>query len=172
MRYVISGYEICDVGYESKGWLRDVVMRYVIMVLKAITSEESKLQEVMIGLAAHVFKFMTTEASSIVFERAGIEVAELASVLVQILKKHKYPATKTPRIRRFVIELAIWMMRDKETNVQIFKGLGMEKELESVTDTTSEIENFNVFSGTIGLSRHITTIHSLVETAMKLLKDK
>ncbi|KAL7251922.1 hypothetical protein ACSBR1_013722 [Camellia fascicularis] len=141
-------------------------------VLKAIKSEESKLQEVMIGLAAHVFKFMTTEESSIVLERAGIQVAELASVLVQILKKHKYPATKTPRIRRFVIELAIWMVRDKETNVQIFKGLGMEKELESVTDTTSEIENFNVFSGTVGLSRHITTIHSLVETAMKLLEDK
>jgi len=47
----------------------------------------------------------------------------------------------------------------------------MEEELEGVMDTTSELESFNIFSGTIGLSRHSTTIHSLVETALMLLKN-
>lgn len=140
-------------------------------VLRAIMTEENKLHEVMVGLAAHVFKFMTSEESSIMFERAGIQEAELARALVQILKKCPYPPTKTPRIRRFVIELAIWMMRDKETNIQTFKNLGLQEELESVTETTSELESFNIFSGAIGLSRYSTTIHSIVETAMKLLAD-
>ncbi|KAH7857969.1 hypothetical protein Vadar_018445 [Vaccinium darrowii] len=132
--------------------------------------EENKLQEVMVGLAVNVFEFMTSEESSIMFKSAGIQDAELAGALVQILRNYQNPAIKTPRIRRFVIELAIWMMRHKETNVQIFKDLGMRKEMESVIETTSELENFNSFSGVVGMSRHSTTIHSLVETAMKLLE--
>ena len=135
-------------------------------------SEENKLQEVMVGLAARVFKYMPAQESSVMFKRAGIRETELASALVQILNKHQNPPIKTPRIRRFVIELAICMMKDKETNVQVFKDLGMIKELECVQETTCELENFNVFSGAVGMSRHSTTINSLVETSMKLLEDK
>lgn len=134
-------------------------------------SEENKLQEVMLGLASHAFKFLTSEESSIMFERAGITEDELADELVQILKKHQCPPIKIPRIRRFAIELAIWMMRDKVSNVLIFKNLGMEKVLEDVLETTAEIESFNVFSGTVGLNRHSTTIHSLIEIALKLLEE-
>lgn len=142
-----------------------------MQVLKAIMSEENKQQEVMVGLAAEVFKFMTSQESSIMFERAGIEEAELAKVIVHILKKHENPPIKVPRIRRFAIELAIWMMRDNTINICTFKDLGLEEELESVLETTAELENFNIFSGTVGLNRHGTTIHSLVETALKLLAD-
>ncbi|KAG6668271.1 hypothetical protein CIPAW_01G158200 [Carya illinoinensis] len=140
-------------------------------VLRAIMLEENKLQEVMLGLAAHTFKFMTSQESSIMFEREGITEAELADELVDILKQHQYPPIKIPRIRRFTIELAIWMMRDKVTNVHIFKNLGMEKVLEAVLETTAELESFNIFSGTVGINRHSTTIHSLVETALKLLEE-
>ncbi|XP_044498554.1 uncharacterized protein LOC123220403 [Mangifera indica] len=139
------------------------------IVLKTIISEEHKLQEVMIGLAAHIFRFMTPEESSIMFQVARVSEEELANTLVQILKKYQFPPIKVPRIRRFAIELAIWMMRDKATNVHSFKVLGLEEELEGVSETTSELENFNIFCGTIGLSRHSASIHSLVETAMKLL---
>ncbi|MBA0664617.1 hypothetical protein Goklo_004585 [Gossypium klotzschianum] len=141
-------------------------------VLKAIMSEENKLQEVMVGLAAQVFKHMTSNESSIMFERAGIKEEELAKALVQILEKYRHPSAKVPRIRRFTIELAIWMMHDNVKNVYIFKDLGMEKELEGVLETTAELESFNIFSGSVGLSRHNTTIHSLVETALNLLKDQ
>lgn len=142
-----------------------------MQVLQAIMSEENKLQEVMVGLAANVFTFMTSSESRAVFEDSGITEAELANKLVQILKKHKYPPTKVPRIRRFVIELAIWMMKDEAENIQTFTDLGMEEVLEGVLETTSELESFNVFSGTVGLNRHNLTIHSLVETALKLLED-
>lgn len=135
-------------------------------------SQENKLQEVMIGLASSVFKFMASCESSTVFEESGITVAELANKLIQILKKHRYPPTKVPRIRRFAIELAIWMMKEREENIHTFKDLGMEEVLEGVLETTSELESFNVFSGTVGLNRHNLTIHSLVETALKLLEDR
>ncbi|XP_031098078.1 uncharacterized protein LOC116002160 isoform X1 [Ipomoea triloba] len=140
-------------------------------ILKAIMSEQNKMQEVMLGLAAHVFRFVTPEESSIMFGRSKVQESELAEKLVQILGRHQYPSIKVPRIRRFAIELAIWMMRDKTTNTEVFRSLGMEHQLECITETTSELESFNVFSGTVGINRHGATIHSLVETALKLLKD-
>lgn len=104
-------------------------------------SEENKLQEAMVGLAAQIFKFMTAQESSAAFHSAGIQEAELASTLIEILKKYRHPSIKTPRIRIFVLELAIWMMLDKETNIQVFKDLGMNTELEWVTETSSELES-------------------------------
>lgn len=141
-------------------------------VLKGIISEEDNLREVMVGLAARAFKFLTFSESSIIFEQAGIKEAQIANVLVQILKKHTYPPARFPRMRRFTIELAIWMMRDKESNVQIFRNLGLRKELENVLDTTSELESFSIFSGTVGLSRFRTSMHSLVDTAQSLLSNE
>nr|GMD77375.1 Armadillo-type fold protein [Ipomoea batatas] len=141
------------------------------IILKAIMSEQNKMQEVMLGLAAHVFRFVTPEESSIMFARSKVQESELAQKLVQILGRHQYPSIKVPRIRRFAIELAIWMMRDKTTNTEVFRNLGLEHQLECITETTSELESFNVFSGTVGINRHGATIHSLVETALKLLKD-
>ncbi|KAJ8420801.1 hypothetical protein Cgig2_011600 [Carnegiea gigantea] len=144
----------------------------VPIVLKEIISEDNKLQEVMVGLAARAFKFMNLKESSVMFQKAGVKEAELANGRVQILKRHPYPATKFPRIRRFTIELAIWMMKDKQTDIRILKNLELERELNNVLDTTSEIEGFNIFSGTVGLSRFRTTMHSLVETALHLLKNQ
>ncbi|PQM34043.1 uncharacterized protein Pyn_32432 [Prunus yedoensis var. nudiflora] len=46
------------------------------IVLKAIMSEEHKLQEVMVGLAAHVLAFLSPEESSLMFKKAEITEAE------------------------------------------------------------------------------------------------
>ncbi|KAK2969356.1 hypothetical protein RJ640_028845 [Escallonia rubra] len=140
------------------------------LVLKYIFIGEDKLQEVMVGLAAQLFKFMTSQESSAVFERAGIQEAEFAGVLVWILRNNKYhPSVRCLTLRRFVVELAICLMRVEDTNIATFKDLGMVEELQSVVETTSQIESFDTFSGTVGLSRHNMPIHSLVETAMELL---
>lgn len=132
-------------------------------------SEEDKLQEVMVGLAAEVFKYLDPEESSMIFEQAIIKEAELAGKIVQILQKNENPSTKVPRIRRFAIELAICMMRGNIENICILRKLGLETALEHVLETTAELESFNIFSGTVGVSRHNTTIHSLVEKALNLL---
>ncbi|KAG9457437.1 hypothetical protein H6P81_001945 [Aristolochia fimbriata] len=146
-------------------------------VLRAIMSEENnKLQEIAIGLAAEILKFTmsldeTDNINQSFFQLSGISETELAEKLVQVLKKYQYPSTKVPRIRRFSVELAIWMMRSDEKTVPVFRRLGMEKELEKVAETTSELECFNVFSGSVGLSRNSTTVHSLVDAALDLLAN-
>ncbi|KAM1408788.1 hypothetical protein ACFX2I_009267 [Malus domestica] len=102
------------------------------------------------------------------FKKAGITKGEVANELVQILKKYRHPPIKVSRIKRFAIELAICIMRDKPKNVRVFRDLGMENELEFVLETTAELNIFNIFSGTVGMSHHSTTIHSLVKTALGL----
>ncbi|XP_043720951.1 uncharacterized protein LOC122668452 [Telopea speciosissima] len=138
-------------------------------VLKAIMSEENKPQEVMLGLATQVFGIMTPEEASFTFDQTGIDETKLSKKLLDILKMFQYPSSKVPRMRRFAIELAILMMRNNRATIGTFRGLRMEEELEILRETTSEIESFNIFSGTIGLSRHNIPIHSLVDHALDLL---
>ncbi|KAL3812725.1 hypothetical protein ACJIZ3_013993 [Penstemon smallii] len=141
-------------------------------IVKAIMNEDNKLQEVMIGAASCIFKFMTPEESKIMFRKADITEFDLVHRLFLILKKYQNPSTKLPSIRRYAIELAIWMMRYDKTNIRSFDSLEMEKELESVMETTSELESFNIFSGTVGLCRHSVTMQSLVETAIKMMEEE
>ncbi|CAH2054866.1 unnamed protein product [Thlaspi arvense] len=136
--------------------------------LKSITSGDNKLQEVMLGLATQLFRFMSSEEADVALMESGIKKHELANSLVSILKKHDKPAIRVPRIRRFVIELAIWMMEDDVENVVMFRDLGMEGELEKVLETTAELENFDVFSGTVGVSRNSRTVHLLAELALEM----
>lgn len=126
----------------------------------------------MVGVAACIFKFITAQEASNMFKRAQFPESDLAYKLVQILKNYQYPSIKVPNMRRYAIELAIWMMKDNEANILTFARLGIQRELESILDTMSELENFNIFSGTVGLCRHSTTIHTLVEMALKLLSEK
>ncbi|KAJ4955719.1 hypothetical protein NE237_012502 [Protea cynaroides] len=137
-------------------------------VLKAIMSAENKLQEVMLGLALQVFRFMNPQEASITFNQTGIDEAKLAMKLLEILKIYQYSSSKVPRKRRFAVEYAIWMMKNNKATVQTFKDFGMEEELEILRETTSEIESFDIFNGTIGLSQHSTAQHS---TAMYILVD-
>lgn len=142
-----------------------------LQVLKSITSGDNKLQEVMLGLATQVFKFISSEEAHAALMDSGIKKQELANSLVATLRKHDKPAIKVPRIRRFVIELAILMMEYNVENVVMFRDLSMEKELEKVLENTAELENFDVFSGTVGLSRYSRTVHWLAELALTLLKE-
>ncbi|CAN8324459.1 unnamed protein product [Cochlearia groenlandica] len=142
-----------------------------VTVLKVIQySEESKPQEVMVGLAPHILKLMTSpEESRRMFEEARVSEEDLANALVKILKRYEQPVPKVPRIRRFAIELTIMMMRTNPKSVKTFKDLGMKDELEIVFETAAELENFDIFSGTVGLARHGLTINELIEEAMVLL---
>lgn len=130
---------------------------------------KDKLLEVSIGLTTQICKFMDPNEFAEVLEQASIEETDLVEKLVQILKEYSYPDIMVPRIRRFVIEQAIWMMKSNRNNIQLFKKLEMERLLESVADTTSELECFHIFSGSVGLNRHTKTLSSLIETACDLM---
>lgn len=131
--------------------------------------EKGKLLEASIGLATQLCKFTIPGEFSQALKQARVQEIELVGKLVEILKEYDYPDIKVPRIRRFVIEQAIWMMNSDSSGVGLFEKFGMERLLESVAETTSELECFHIFSGSVGLSRHRKTMSDLVETASNIM---
>ena len=140
-------------------------------MLDAIMVEEMKLLEVSLGLATQIFRFISYEEYVEELNKAGIQEVEFAERSVQLLKTYNYPSIKVPRIRRFLIDVAIWLMTSDEKYIKVFKSSGMEAELHNVAETMSELECFNVFSGSVGLSRHNRALSSLVDTALDLIAE-
>ncbi|KAG6494451.1 uncharacterized protein LOC122002987 [Zingiber officinale] len=141
-------------------------------VLKAIIENEGKLLEASLGLATQICELTTTPGEfSDALRRAGVEEAELAEKLAAILQEYASPGIKVPRMRRFVINLVIWMIKSNESSIDQFKELGMERLLESVAETTSELECFHIFSGSIGFVRQSKTMLSHVEEALKIMRS-
>ncbi|CAL9096120.1 unnamed protein product [Musa textilis] len=155
-------------GHEHLFCLRGVTAA-IGTVVKAITTAETKMLEVSLGLAAQVLRFMDAEEFAMRMEQLGIREEEFAETLVRVLQRYHYPSVSVPRMRRFVIEVAMWMMNRDTKCIRVFSDLGMEKELEIVSETTSELECFNVFSGSVGLSRHGTPLCSLVDATLELM---
>lgn len=134
-------------------------------------TEEMKLLEASLGLATQIFRFVSHAEYVEELEKAGIREFQFAERLVRSLKTYNYPSIKVPRIRRFLIELAIWLMTSDRKYAKLFSDFGMDIELENVAETVSELECFNVFSGSVGLSRHDRHLSSLVDAALKLISD-
>lgn len=130
---------------------------------------QDKLLEVSIALTTQIGKLMGPDEFAEALKQASVEEADLAKKLSEVLSIYTYPEIKVPRIRRYVIEQAIWMMESSRNSAHLFRQLGLERLLESVAETTSELECFHIFSGCVGLSPHGETISSLVEKALWLI---
>lgn len=139
-------------------------------VLNAIMNGEGKLLEVALGLAGEMLRFLSYEEFVRQLEEARIQGVELVERIVLLLKVHSYPSIKVPGTRRFLVEIAIWLMTYDECYRELFGSLGMEMELQNVADTMSELECFNVFSGSVGLSRHRRDFSSVIDSALDLVR--
>lgn len=130
----------------------------------------NKQQEVMTGLALHVFQYMKHEDFNIMLKNEGRSEDDLAAALVKILQEYPIPSIIVPRIRRFAIELVIWMMKKSKENIDTFKERNIGKILAGVIKTTTDVENFHLFSGTVGISRHVNSVHILADEAISLVE--
>ena len=82
-------------------------------------------QEVAIGLAARIFKFITKSDFDRVFEESsGVTKSSLILELIKVFGRHPRPSHEVLNIRRFSIELLIAVMEmDK---VAMLSSLSME----------------------------------------------
>ncbi|KAJ4786359.1 ARM repeat superfamily protein [Rhynchospora pubera] len=145
----------------------NVVIEAFPTVLKRMIKENEKLLEVSIGLLIEVCKLMGPAKFNEELVKAEIALPMFVERLVSILKEYKIPDIKVPRLRRFVIELSIWMM--SYGHLELFKNTDMETMLQSVAETTTELENFHLFSGSVGLCQHSSAVAARVEEALELL---
>lgn len=94
----------------------------------------------------------------------------LVQMLLHILREYRRPCMAIPWIRRYAIELTVAMMQLDPRYMAMFVEHGMEGDLRCIAGTTSELECFNAFSGSVGLSRHAVSVPSLVTSALELMK--
>ncbi|XP_062202705.1 uncharacterized protein LOC133905029 [Phragmites australis] len=135
------------------------------------TANRSKPLEVSLGLAAQLVRLMGPHELAHHLVSAGVSEADLVNRLVSVLAMYTCPSIKAPRIRRFVVELVIGMLRTPPSPAvpELMVAAGMGAELQRVVETTSELECFHVFSGSAGLSRHAVGLAALVDTALELM---
>uniref|UniRef100_A0ACD5Z298 Uncharacterized protein n=1 Tax=Avena sativa TaxID=4498 RepID=A0ACD5Z298_AVESA len=163
-------HNLCSyAGHECQFALRGVTAG-ATKVLKTIMVEKEKVLNIFLGLAAQMLRFMEPRELKASLARARVVDAVLAKMLVQVLRQYGRPSMDVPRVRRHTIELAVAMMRSDARYVALFVELRMEGELRRVAGTTSQLECFNAFSGSVGLSRDTTDVCSLVNSALELMK--
>ncbi|KAF8776474.1 hypothetical protein HU200_003179 [Digitaria exilis] len=138
--------------------------------------DKSKPLEVSLGLAAQLVRLMGPGERAHHLAGAGVSEAGLVERLVAVLAAHAWPSIRAPRIRRFAVELVIALLRTTTspatkttTMAEVMVVAGMGDELRRVVETTSELECFHVFSGSVGLSRHAVELAALVDVALELM---
>ncbi|KAF3336926.1 hypothetical protein FCM35_KLT19512 [Carex littledalei] len=150
--------------------LDEAIKKVFPIVLERTIAEKGKLLEVSVGLLVALCKLMKHTRFHEELAQVKIDHAMIVKRLIDILEEYKYPDIKVPRLRRYVIELSIWMMNASDDHLELFKKFDMEKMLESVAETTTELENFHLFSGSVGLSQHSFTVADLLGKASALLQ--
>ncbi|EPS65785.1 hypothetical protein M569_08988, partial [Genlisea aurea] len=149
-------------GEDRHRHLHELTQALPIIFKAMTTSNDEKVKEAMMGAAAMVVELLPSE---IVSEEVGTE--SVARVVSTVLEKYEFPSVKVPNIRRYAVELSVGMMTS--ATVEALDLMGLEEKLASVMKTTSELESFSVFCGTVGVCRHRMSMPSLVEAAMKKL---
>ncbi|KAJ1700907.1 hypothetical protein LUZ63_000686 [Rhynchospora breviuscula] len=160
-------------AYAGRKWhdkLKEVVDA-LPWVLGAIMSTENdnKLLEASTELYVQICKFTSIKEYDEALRNAGYSMIDVAKMLLNILKENKAPNNLFPRLRRSAIEIAIWMMESYDPFISYFKAGELGDVLTQVAETTSDFENFQLFSGDIGLAKHPKTISSLLLKAKQLL---
>ncbi|KAJ4745487.1 ARM repeat superfamily protein [Rhynchospora pubera] len=160
-------------AYAGRKWhdkLKEVVDA-LPWVLGAILSTKNydELLEACTELCVQICKFTSIKEYDEIIRNAGYSMIDVAKMLLNILKENKAPNNLIPRLRRSAIELAIWMMESYDPFISYFKAGELGDVLTQVAETTSDFENFQLFSGDIGLAKHPKTISSLLLKAKQLL---
>ncbi|CAN6302323.1 unnamed protein product [Urochloa humidicola] len=162
---------LCTYGGEEWQLALRGVTAGATKVLRNIMVDKTKLLNIALGLAAQMLRFMEPGELRGSLAAAGVTEEALARTLVLVLREYGRPSMVVPRIRLYTLELAIALMRSDEGArfVALFVELGLEGELRRVAETTSGLECFNVFSGSVGLNRRAVGVCSLVESARELM---
>ncbi|CAM0873566.1 unnamed protein product [Alopecurus aequalis] len=167
---------LCAYSGEEHRTRLSAVTKAMPTVLRATMTGHDKILELSVGLTTQICTFMDCEQFAAELRGAGLEERAYVQRLVGILRQYRYPQVNVPRIRRFVVQQVIWLMTSSPQRagggfVELLRDreLGMERLLEAIADTTSEVECYHVFSGSVPISKHRESFSTIVENALQLL---
>jgi hypothetical protein len=154
-------------------WERLRVVTKALPVVLGVTMTKSDLVlEVCVGLTTQICRFIDGERFAAELRGARVEERAYVQRLATILGNNEYPKVKIPRMRRFVVQQVIWLMTCPGGGgyMELLRGVGMEGLLVSIADTTSELESYHVFSGSVGIGKHRESFPGIVDSALELIK--
>uniref|UniRef100_A0A0E0KE01 Uncharacterized protein n=1 Tax=Oryza punctata TaxID=4537 RepID=A0A0E0KE01_ORYPU len=164
---------LCAYAGEKHRRRLSTVTKAMPMVLKATMTGSDQTLEVSVGLTTQICKFIDGDRFAAELRGAGIDERSYVERLASILREHRYPVIRVPRMRRFVVQQVIWLMTSSYSAgadyVSLLRVAGMEQLLESIADTTSEVECYHAFSGSVGISKHRESFSAAVDAALELL---
>ncbi|GJN33288.1 hypothetical protein PR202_gb21870 [Eleusine coracana subsp. coracana] len=164
-------------GYPTvlcRGWFRDFCVAtdlylqalfFLIQVLERIMVTESTELEILIGLSSHISQVIP-EAFTRGLEQGQIK-GTFVKRLIDALNANMEPCADCPGIRRVILQQAISLMEFDSRYANFFKDRGMKEALSIVEETSSDVENYNLFLGDAGLIRE--PLPRLVARAKELL---
>ncbi|KAF0911902.1 hypothetical protein E2562_012729 [Oryza meyeriana var. granulata] len=169
---------LCAYAGEKHQERLSAVTKAMPVVLKTTMTGSDKILEVSVGLTTQICKFIDGERFAAELHGTGIDERGYVERLASILREHRYPVIRVPRMRRFVVQQVIWLMSSSSADggdaggadyVSLLREAGMERLLESIADTTSELECYHVFSGSVGINKHRENLSAAVDAALELL---
>ncbi|KAJ1297036.1 hypothetical protein BS78_01G347400 [Paspalum vaginatum] len=143
----------------------------LMVTMKGKGKEKDTVLEVCVGLTTQICSFIDGERFAAELRGAGVEERAYVQRLAAILREYKYPQDNAPRMRRFVVQQIIWLMMTSGGGryMVLLREVGMEGLLESIADTTSELESYHIFSGGVGIGRHRESMAAIVCSALELI---
>ncbi|XP_048536159.1 uncharacterized protein LOC125514835 [Triticum urartu] len=143
-------------------------------VLGATMTGRDKILEVSVGLTTQICRFLDVDQFTAELRGAGLDERAYVERLVGILRQYRYPEIRVPRMRRFVVQQIVWLMTSSPRRgdggfVELLRELGMRQLLEAIAETTSEVECYHVFSGSVPIGKHRESFSAIVDTALQLL---
>ncbi|KAH7280398.1 hypothetical protein KP509_37G065500 [Ceratopteris richardii] len=155
---------------EHAGFERRVAERTVREAIRLLEIRAGRVQEAAIGLLAVVVGELSEEELCKVMEDEAVMPEEMAAKLERLLERNSRVSTELPRLRRYVIELALALAEHHKTKfMPVFEKLHFRSKIRLVADSLSELENYATFSGASGVTPFMVPMSQLVDTAMERL---
>ena len=155
-------------SFSSHNIRAEVAETTEFLLHRVILSTDRGTREAALGLAAKTLPTVNEDTFADIFFKSGrLDRHTVIKQLMHFLD-HVPISTKQPRLRRYAVELiCVLLERNEEINL-CFLSEGLPQILYRVLDNVSDVENYLLFSGGMGLIRHTQEMEWLVEKALFL----
>lgn len=152
--------------YMSPTMQEEVSQHSEFLLKRVISCSDRRVREAALGLAIALPSLSHQDFINL-FENQGVDRDRLAGSLLECLN-HAPSTTRRPRIRRYAMELIFVLLSRDEAFKGLFSGKDLPSLLMAMLDNISDVENYLLFSGGMGLTRHKEDMEFLVLRVLKM----
>lgn len=146
--------------YMPQSMQEEVCQQSEFLLKRVISCDSRRVREAALGLTI-ALRFLSDEEFTSLFETQSVDRNLLVDCLLACLIRAP-SSTRRPRIRRFALELILILLSRDEAFKLLFSGKDLPSLLLEMLDNISDVENYLLVSGGMGLTRHQEDMESLV----------